>query len=296
MANFDRFNRVEASTWALWEYNDYQTQMNNMYWSGEAAHGYSTYLVRNSLPHIPVKDTLKSTGPNADRFPKNGKQWLTVMKDLQNWTRASFVLASTGSFERYLERVVRTALLSDPALVYGKSRAIEGTLWLKLGIDFPCDEFVTSVTKGEWKQRYAALKRLFGEIPVVEYYVNTLDEAREFRNSVGHSFGRNVGVSVLTGTRDAQKMLKIKQEKLVKWFAAFSEVAKAIDEKILVSHIGDFEPVLHFHGWLVKEKKNRLKRDEQFAKEYRKVLGGVEKHSKGKDYCMQLISFYDSVK
>lgn len=291
---FDRNKRFEGASWALWEFNVYETQMNNMYWAGESAMGYSTYAVRQASDHIDVKDVLKATGPNAKRFPQQAKPWLASMSDLQNWGRGSFVLAATGAFERYTQRIVLTALLSDPAVVYGKSGAIDGANWLKIGIQVDHGKLLEGITKGEWSQKYAAIRKLFGDIPLLKHYIADLDQIRDFRNAVGHSFGRDLDGAVVSHTRAAPKMEKIKQQELIDCFKVLSESAKAIDEALLAKHIGDFEPILHFHEWLKGSGQVKARRDPTLVREYSKALGRVEGHSKGVEYAGGLIAAYDA--
>lgn len=291
---FDRHERSEGASWALGEFSFYETQMNSMYWSGEAASAHATYLVRNAASHVPVTATLKATGPNAHRLPQQNKPWLTAMSDLQNWNRACFVLAATGALERFTQRIVHTALLSDPAVVYGKSRAIDGTNWLKIGITVDHNKQLEFVTKGEWTQRYSAIKKLFGDIPLLKHHLAALDEIREFRNSVGHAFGRDLDEEVMSNTRAVPKMLKIKQHQLIAWFQILSESAKALDEVLVARHVGDFEPILHFHAWLGNNKKKDISGNPTLIRAYRKALGEIEGRSKGVDYVNGLIAAYEA--
>ena len=290
---FERFTRSEGSSWALWEFNEHETQINNIYWASVASLSYSTYTVRNAPKHEDVPTILKATGPNATRFPANPKIWLTTTATLQDWTRGSFVMAATGALERYVQRAVLTALLSDPALIYGKSRAIDGIAWLKLGINVDHAFVLDTVTIGKWPQRYSAFKKIFGEVPLVKHHLAILEEIREFRNDVGHAFGRDLSHKLISDTRSPQKMQKLKQQRLIEWLGVMSEVAKALDEVLVANHIGDFEPMHYFYTWQQKHRCTST-RSPQVEKEFRKALGKEEGHSKGRSYVQELIAAYDA--
>ena len=290
---FNRHVRAEESSWAYWQFNEYETQVNDLYWSGYASLSFASHTVRNLKPPLTARGALKATGSDAKRIRTEPAEFIKHHEEFQNWSCASFVMAATGALESYFQRIVLTALLSDPAVIYGKSKAIDGLVWLKIGIKADHSKTLESVTKGEWTQRYASIKRLFGEIPDLQTHVSELDKIREFRNGVGHAFGRTLVDEPDLTTRQTEKMQSIRQAKFKSWLEVISKSAKALDLVLVKNHIGDFEPLMHFHAYLAQLNSGSVPHDRDFINRYRKSLGKAEVHSKGYDYCRGLVEAYD---
>lgn len=289
---FGRWVKSDGSTWAFRQFNEYETQMNNMYWSGEAALHFSMFNLRNSPMGATPQAVLKSTGINATRFPKKMSEYNRQLNDMRKWTRASFVMAAAGAFESYINRVALTALKSDPALIYGKARAIDGVNWLKIGIDVDHSKLLSSFAKGPWDQRYSEIKKVFGEINNLRDNLSELDKIRVYRNGVGHAFGRTLVDVPNLLTRDVEDISSISERRLQKWMGVMSRVAKSVDEVLRDNHIGRFEEINHFHHFLASSKQSKS-RDKGFVKSYKKSVGNDIGHAYSVEYYQELIKYYD---
>lgn len=289
---FERYKRSEGTSWAYWQFNDYETQINNIYWTGVAAVSRASYEVRNAVAPADARVVMCATGPDALRFPSDPTDFVSQSIDFLKWNRSSFIMAATGAFETYSWRAVLTALLSDPALPYGKSRAIDGATWLKLGLRPEYTEIKKRITKDTWAQRYAALRDLFGPIPKLQSNLIELDKIRLFRNNVGHAFGRDITAEPNLLTRNMERMRHIDDQKFKDWLSVISRSAKALDETLIQNHIGDFEPMLHFHSYYESLGPAKPKIDKAFITTYNLMLAKAEKHSKGLEYCRGLVEAY----
>lgn len=289
---YNRYLRSEGTSWAFWQFNEYETQINSAYWSGVSALSRASYKVRNAPVPVDARAIMHADGPDAIRVPKDGKIFISNLGFYLNWTRASFIMAATGAFETYLWRAVLTALMSDPAAAHGKSKAIDGAVWLKLGLMPDYTKTKENVTKGDWNQRYSRLCNLFGDIPDLQSRVGELDKIRTFRNNVGHAFGRDLSMEPNLTVRTMEQMQTIKETKFKEWLGVISKSAKALDNVLVENHIGDFEPMLHFHSYYHALGVPKPEINGSFISKYKKVLAETEGHSKGKEYAKSLIAAY----
>lgn len=289
---YDRYSRKEGTSWAFWQFNDYETQINGAYWTGVAAISHASYEVRHATPPTNARALMHATGRDALRFPSDKKAFISNLTDFLKWNRASFIVAATGALETYSWRIVLTALMSDPAAAHGKSRVIDGASWLKIGLHPNYSDIKKLVTKGTWQQRYSALQDLFGDIPKLELHLQELDRIRKFRNNVGHAFGRDLDAEPILTTRIMDRMRSINEQQFKDWLSVISQAAKAIDETLIANHIGDFEPMLHFHHYYQSFGETKPPIDIRFIDDYKLQLAHAEGHSKGRDYARTLIDAY----
>lgn len=201
------------------------------------------------------------------------------MKDMGDWKRASFIMAATGAMENYFQRAVLVALKSDPALLHGRPRAIDGVQWLKIGIDPDYSEILKAITKGSWGSRYSKLKSLFGELPDIRENVNDLDKIRVFRNGVGHAFGREHDDKPNLLHRGIDEITPLTEEKFKKWLGQISGITREFDRHLVQHHIGDFESLMYLHKYAdnVDRSKSSLR---TFTKGFKTKIGKELGHSK----------------
>ena len=289
---YNRYIRSEGTSWAFWQFNEYETQINSAYWSGVSAISRASYEVRNAAPPVDARSVMHAQGPDALRVPVDGRAFIANLEDFLKWNRASFIMAATGALETYLWRVVLTALMSDPAAAHGKSKAIDGASWLKLGIRPDHTEIKKRITKDTWHQRYAAIRDIFGEIPDLQSRVQELDQIRIFRNNVGHAFGRDLSAEPNFSSRAMERMRSIDDKKFKEWLGVISKTAKVIDTVLVTNHIGDFEPMLHFHAYYESFGATKPPINREFISTYKVALAKAEGHSKGNEYSQTLIRAY----
>ena len=291
---FDRWTKPEGTTWAYWQFNEYETHLNDMYRTGEALSNFSMYHIRRSEGGSNPAEVLCATGPNAHRFPRDKDSFSRSSKDLHTWIRASFVMAATGALENYISRAVQTALISDPAAYYGKPKAIDGLNWLKLGIKADHSEYLKSVTSNIWDSRYSNLKKVFGEIQDVHKEISELDKIRIYRNGVGHAFGRNISTDINFLTRNVDGLNGISEQRFISWLSLISSTAKSIDKHLTRNHIGEFELLMHFHNH-IKTYKDTPPRKKAFINNYKATLTRDIGHSRGANYLQEMMNYYDSI-
>jgi hypothetical protein len=139
---------------------------------------------------------------------------------------------------------------SDPGLVLGVSKSIDGAVVLKhrRSAVFNVGEQIDACTKGDWSSRLDAFEKLFGGCPP-EFRSShaALEELRGIRNRFGHAFGRDIDAARVHGVLDMIPMERLSGARANKLRKSVWLVAKAVDKFLLQEHIGDFEAVRFYH-------------------------------------------------
>lgn len=285
---FDRFKSRTGKTWAFESFIAHHTEVNNMYWAFVPTWSYTDYLARTN-PGLTPEVLYHAKGPDVHRLESNMAVFIQHSNQLSNWVRLSALLSAAAYLETYINRVVRLSLLSDPAVRLGKTRIIDGVSWLKNDIRDDVESLVTSCIKGDWSSRIAGFKKLFGGVPpIMERELVALEGVRNTRNRVGHSFGRDIKISLLELQPEVAESLN--ESSLKATLQLIFDVARDSDDFLLGRHIGSFEEILHFHEWRRKLKgTSRLDEDKAFKKE----LGHL-KRAEGVtlEYCRGLVDYY----
>jgi len=101
---------------------------------------------------------------------------------------------------------------------------------------------------GEWSKRRKRFKQIFGSAPQeLTTYEKDLETLRNIRNSVAHSFGRDIEKSRSRNQTDILEIQRISLKTLQKYMSVIRTVAKSIDEQLLSNHIGDYEAIFYYH-------------------------------------------------
>lgn len=246
---FDRYGNWLGTTWAFRTFQQHHTEINDLYWNHVGAASFANYIARHAPPGTKPESLFSATGPNARRLANTTDEWRRHAGDFGNWVRLAAVLSISSYFELYMRSVVQLSLESDPAVRFGKPRAIDGVAWLKLGIRQDYEQDIKACVIGEWPKRIAQYKRLFGRVPtaLVEY-TSELESMRALRNGVGHAFGREPSYRPLL-LPTTLPMARLSEKRLQKYLDAVGLVANAIDDHLGPAHIGEFETFLFFEKW-----------------------------------------------
>lgn len=219
-----------------------------MYWSFVPTWSHAHYLARHAGVAKPG-DVFHASGPDTRRLAASMPDFISHFKGLANWVRLSILLSALSYFEVYVRRIVRLSLWSDPAVQFGKSKAIDGVSWIKRELKNDLDTLIVSCVKGTWQSRIASLEKIFSSAPrITEEKLALLDELRILRNKVGHMYGRNETDDPHI-FKNNTPMIKLSEEELKNQLQLIFDVAIDTDRFFLERHIGSFELLLYFHKW-----------------------------------------------
>ena len=292
---FERWTGAYRNSFALRRFKKHQTEINRLYWSQAPVAGFASYLARHAPASATPTTVFHASGPNAHRIAVDLPAWERDFAEFGNWVRLSALVSLLSYFETYLSTVATLALRSDPLLRFGQSRAIDGTLWLKRGVIDDVSGIVKPLVKGTWPQRCSAYRTLFGSVPAdLDAHVGDLDQMREMRNGVAHSFGREA-----TYFEDpvvhAGQLVRLQEQRLQGWLAIVKRAAAAIDGHLYPAHLGDFELVWRYHRWQ-QEPRHVADRGyaapAAFCRTMNRNLGvGLRR-----DYGRSLVAYYEGVR
>lgn len=290
--SFSRWNHILPHSWPYKVYKQYSEEVSEYLWTADSSYKYvNSQLTKN---HVPDTDDVKT----HFRLPSNVwnfvtvKDWKAAYDDMQNWVRLNCVMSLSAALETYLTAVISLAIESDPGLLLGVTKTIDGAKLLKHNQLQP-EVYKIQVKKcveGKWSDRIGAIKKLFGTYPaILETNRADLDAMRLMRNKVGHAFGRDIEAA-----RDFSKIAKqaperISVDRLKKWMKCAFDVAGEIDTFLLDNHIGEYQSILAYHE--NKKAWNALVSREK-ARAFKQMYGATD-HQIGIKFCAELVEYYN---
>lgn len=291
---FDRWTGAFRDSFALRRFKEHQTEINRLYWSLAPVAGFASYHARHASAGATPASVFFASGPNAHRIAVDLPAWHHDFAELSNWVRLSALVSLLSYLETYLSTVATLALRSDPLLRFNQSRAVDGTLWLKRGVNDNVSSLVTPLVKGKWPERCGAYRTLFGNVPaILNAHVGDLDQMREMRNGVAHSFGRGAKFFEDPVVHAGQPV-KLQEKRLQGWLAIVEGTAAAIDGHLYPTHLGNFELVWRYHRWL-QEPRHVDDRGYTAPAAFCRTINRDFSEGLGRDHCQALVAYYDEV-
>lgn len=125
------------------------------------------------------------------------KDWSKNFKKCEKWFLLNQQLAITSILEIYLTTIIKTAFFSNPALLLGYSKSIDGLTFFKYKKvinDELISKKIEDCTKGDWTVRVKNIKIIIENTETIfsAERISILDKNRNLRNNIAHSFGRNL--------------------------------------------------------------------------------------------------------
>lgn len=296
MSIFNRWESRTGSSWGIRIFKKHHTLLNSMYWSYVPTSSYCNYLYRENERDNSAETTcelLHISGADAHRVDNKLDDWKKNYREFDNWTRLNSLVALLSYFEVYLSSVVMLSLESDPGLNFKTSKVIDGMKIIKANGQFAFDfrQIAAKITKGEWNQRIAAFKDVFGSAPqkLVDH-IYQLERMRRLRNNVAHAFGREIEKAQTRGLVEILEMDKLSLESLKKYMQIIHDIAYEIDKQLIRDHIGSYEVLYYYHQ--IQNELPRMGKEVALRKELNRV--GVN-GTCNEEYCMELIKYYESL-
>lgn len=286
--HFNRWSPAISKTWAFRLFERHHTEINDLYWAHAAALRKAFSSCRKKQLSDPCDSVFHLKAEHARRLPGTLKDWADKYNSFDNWTRLSCLVAATGYLEVYMKTAVRLALESDPGVMVGCSRKIDGAQPLKKRPRYSYKDEAAACVKGDWQSRIAAYKRLFGDCPVaIENSIADLEFVRRTRNGVAHTFGRGIDEYDSLAQAKPRELTILKEERFTRILGLIEEIAKAVETHLGQAHIGDYESIYFFHHWLS---------DNPFVQKTDKALRiefvRLHNNTVGKPYCTELRAYY----
>jgi hypothetical protein len=260
-----------------------------------------------ATPKDPVSTVLNFGADLGNRANTPIEQSLREASDVANWVHLATVIYAASCLEMYVRRIINLALQSDPGLLIGKSKAVDGVSLLKAGTSLDTSERIQACTHGEWDKRQRAIIKIFGvPIPELTASVGELHFLQKLRNSVAHDFARTARKKDFwyldPEQASPQPFERVSANRVQKLLRTVSLVADELDT-VAKPHIGSFELLLFWHQFERERASPKTKVIERYVKLYKEgsyskllstfhhlLIGGVLE----REYCDKLVRYYNS--
>ena len=295
--DFERWNPREESSWVFQVFKQYTSELEKNLWTFISG---SKYVYKNlGLSKAKWTDDVKSHFTfefKKDELYKDLRDWSNNFNEFDNWVNLNCIMSMSSNFETYLASIVSLALTSDPGLIFGASKLIDGIRIIKLHTsnDFNIEPYITSCTKGDWSSRASAFKKIFGHVPeVLVRNINHLDDIRNLRNKVGHAFGRDIEKAREHLVKKTLPIEIVSRERTLRYQRLLWGIAKNIDVLLLQNHIGEFQALNFYHSMYPSLRQDIHPSERAII--LKKRIGSQGMSTAGKGFCKGLVSYYENI-
>ena len=268
---YDRAQSFLPTSMALWQFNKDLRDLNDFYWASRLSLDITARQHKaHSNLNGPELLAQLTTGSEAETHVGHTPEELsTRLRMADRWLRLTALVLASSAFERYLIAAVSAAVASDPLLVAGWPKRVDGLGLLKHKVVMP-ERNLEGTVKGEWHRRVASYKQLFRNAPrELTGSLPELEALRRIRNAVAHEFGSDVNPSLTPTTalllsirrhrRTGFRSVTISHNRLIAALRLLDKVANSIDQQLLKDHIGGYELAAIYLDW--QENPARFEKD-----------------------------------
>ena len=291
---FDRWKSTYPHSWQYKVFLQYNSELRRLYFSNYNARQFVFSQLKKEGA---TKESKMSQFFNMRDNALTEKQWARNYNDFENWTLLNAAMALSSYFETYLSSAIMLSIESDPGILLGASKGVDGARLMKYG-QFKKKEFdyvAEGCTKGEWSMRVSNLEKLFGTMPhsMIDN-IGELERLRKLRNNVGHAFGRDIEKSRLYNVSQTVPIDRLSFERFSKWQHIIEKIVMDIDTILVQNHIGSFQPLMVYHQiYSESDKATDNKSLGERVKKLKRQLGKDIDRKFGKTYCRTLVNYYE---
>src|ERR1700677_4598197 len=150
---FDRWYQHDPTTWSFRVFRKYNTELTAIWDAHILAerYTYSRLGAENAeWSDLPSK-YFSMHEIDLEQYTSL-KGWSDAFKLFDNWTNLSAILTVASNLETYLSSIISMSLDSDPGVLLGASKAIDGAIVLKHRKPgtFQASDRVEPCIKGDW--------------------------------------------------------------------------------------------------------------------------------------------------
>ena len=290
--SFNRWSCLDPNTNSYRVFNKHHCEINNYIWSFVPLQSFGEYLVRHDKSDKTIHDIFHVSGIDSRRVEKSKALWMKNFKSFQNLCYINALTSILSYLEFYIKRIGTISLLSDPGVMIGESRAVDGTKLIKNTKAVNTEKIITSLVKGTWHDRARNFELVFLELPSsIRDNIETLEKIRKIRNRAAHSFSR-MDNGVFVDRVEDKFHDKVELESLKKYMSLISDIAVDIDKQLLRNNIGEFESIYIYHSNQEKFRGFNNEKARQFGTLLNSSYVG---NIRSKKFCKQLIDYYSGL-
>lgn len=305
---FNRWSSKKNSTWSFTVFKKHYTEVIKMHNAYKIVPQYLYHDLGNVKKAKWLDKASEHFGSMArsqydEELFDNLKEWSEYFNIFTKWSKYSSILALSGNFEVYIDKVVTVALESDIGLLINTTQTVDGIKLKKLNNTLNKDlieQYVLGCVKGSWYDRVNQIEKIFSWKPSLlcsEDNLNLLDNIRKRRNDAAHAYGRNITKSKTSYGLEVTELTDISEKVIMKYFNLVYRLAKEIDAYLLNNHIGEFQCLNFYHDLKINKEvvlRDKSKQQIGWASEIlRKKYGAYSNNAMGKTYYKGLVEYYE---
>lgn len=290
---FDRWGHIHTHTWPFQVYKQYNEELSRFIWASEAASQFTfKALKRDGAENGSDLSEFFTLPAHRISTMKDIKGWTDIYNESQNWMRLNCIMALSSNLETFFTSIVSLAIESNPGVLLGTPKRIDGGGLLKLG-GLDKKYYVQNLEaccSGSWSARLAAFVRLFGDAP--DSYKNgmkALERIGRLRNNLGHAFGRDIDASRDFTINSKLTTDRIQFKTLIRYLELAYGIVNDVDSFLLNRHIGEFQAIVAYHKY--SESFSKLASDVERIAAFKRYYG-TQDQAIGKEFCRGLIAYY----
>jgi len=307
---FNRWSSKRENTWAFTVFKKHYTEIIKMHNAYKIVPQYIYHdLGKVKKAKWPDKasehfGSIAKSQYDEELFD-NLKEWSEYFNIFTKWSKYSSILALSGNFELYIDKVVTIALESDIGLLINTTQSVDGMKLKKLNNTLNKDlieQYVLGCVKGTWYERADQIEKIFSwkpELLCIEDNLSLLDNIRKRRNDAAHAYGRNIRKSKNSYGLEVTELTDISEKVIMNYFHLVYRLVKEIDIYLLNNHIGEFQCLNFYHVLKINNEvrlKDKSKQQIGCASEVlRKKYGAYSNNAMGKKYYKGLVEYYESL-
>lgn len=291
---FDRWTPKTEHSWPYRIFRQYDDELMRLIISHESVQSYTyAHLKKDGAMW---ESLAKDFGLRRGDCAQSIKQWSENYKTFGIWFRLSLLMSLNSYFETYIAAIIKECIESDPGLLFGLPHEIDGMSVLKGNRKVKREEIAEKIkqcTKGTWSSRVGNMTNLFGDLPQFSgHVISRLESLRKVRNKVGHAFGRDISNAQKYHEISKPDMQNISVASFNKYHTLIFHLVQELDSYFVQNHIGNFEPLYHYH-LLCTEFKDFDKGEKMLRL---KASLFIDKNSVySKDFCRGIVKYYEQL-
>lgn len=259
---FDRAKAIYPRSLASRRFRADLARVNAYFWVGRLAEGGLTRALRPLADDADPFQELSLPDVYENHLGHDAGALRAMSATFSSWRRLLALVMLASAFERYVVAASQIAAESDPLLVPGFPKALDGALLKKRALAIPARD-LTGLVVGDWAKRKATFKRTFGTAPAeLTNSESDLEFIRRTRNQVAHALGVDDGfddsrdddarissVLIEAWRPNLQPRAVVSEDRFVALMSVVQRTVDAIDRQLLDNHIGAYELIAAFLDW-----------------------------------------------
>lgn len=287
--------------------------VNDYFWASHLAAGGLAYELKQ---HSGAEEPIQALGVPAAVYERRLGHSVESVREMakvhSRWRRLLTLVLLSAALERYVISAAKIAIASDPAVIPGFPKRLDGLYTAKHAVKTHVPD-VSSLMKGPWSARTKAYRSLFGQVPAgLSRAEGELEHLRRTRNQIAHSLGlpsreANAGESLLAVTLGAKRPealaeLRISDSRLQTLMKVVGGVVDAVDAHLMSDHIGGYEVAALYLEWLKGPERFEERAaitlagaSREHSLRFGKAIGQLTGHQFGRPYLRSMKRYVDAL-